>query len=101
MSFRNIGGTLAGGLLGAVLTAALLRDRSVTLEVIAKLLSPERSSLPPGLLTQLAGPLESGLGQIFWITAGLAGLAAVVGWMFPHVPTRAAAPADAAAASAH
>ncbi len=82
MFFRNIGGTLAVGILGAVLAAALLGSR-IPPEAIDQILGPERGLMEPALLRSAASALQSGIGQVFWAVAALALAAWLVSLLFP------------------
>jgi EmrB/QacA subfamily drug resistance transporter len=97
MFARTIGGTLAVGALGAVLAAALLKDSSIPAEAADQLLGPAHGAgLVPSVLRALTASLQSGLGAVFWVIAGIALLAAVIGFAFPYLPTTDAAQVAAA-----
>ncbi|TMA26953.1 MAG: MFS transporter [Deltaproteobacteria bacterium] len=88
MFARTIGGTLAVGALGGILTAMLLGGGSVPLEAADQLLGPAHGAgLDPSVLRALAASLQSGLSLVFWIISGIAAAAAVSSLLFPHVPT--------------
>ncbi len=88
MFARTIGGTLAVGALGGVLAAALLGDASIPVEAADQLLGPTHGAgLEEAVVRALTGSLQSGLGVVFWAIAGIALVAAVTGWAFPHLPT--------------
>ncbi len=82
MFFRTIGGTLAVGLLGGVLAAALAGAAAPT-GAVDRLLGPERDLLDPALLRGLAGALEAGMHRIFWTVAAIAFAAAGASFLFP------------------
>jgi hypothetical protein len=87
MFARTIGGTLAVGALGGILTATLLSDGSVPLEAADQLLGPAHGAgLDPAVLRALSGSLQSGLGVVFWVIAGIALAAAAISLLFPDLP---------------
>ena len=87
--FRTVGGTLAVGALGGVLTHILLRDRSIPLHAADDLLGPRHGAgLDPALVDRIAAALFGGLQTIFWVTFALAGVALLFGTLFPYVPTK-------------
>jgi MFS family permease len=94
MFFRTIGGTLAVGLLGGVLTNALASS-GASRAVAEQLLGPERALLPPGLLAGLSSALQGAMGIVFWAVAAIAVAAFGVSLLFP----RLALPAVGAAAA--
>jgi EmrB/QacA subfamily drug resistance transporter len=89
--FRTIGGTIAVGVLGGILAAALSRG-GIDPIVAEQLLGPERASLAPALVASASGALEGGMRVIFFAVAGLAGLAFVVSLAFPKVLVKPASP---------
>lgn len=94
MFFRNIGGTVAVGAMGVVLAHALLAGAAREAggaELVARILGPDRRNVEPHVLASISGDLARGLGSVMWIVAGLACGAALVAWLFPHVPTTSAA----------
>jgi hypothetical protein len=96
MFARTIGGTLAVGALGGVLAAALLKDPSIPSEAADQLLGPAHGAgLDPVLLRSLMVSLQSGLGAVFWVIAGIALVAALTGLAFPYLSTTRATPAVA------
>jgi hypothetical protein len=82
MFFRTIGGTVAVGVLGGVLAAALAGGPA-TPDQVEQLLGPGRGLLDPALLASLAGVLQDGMTWVFWTAAAVAGLAFLVGLAFP------------------
>jgi EmrB/QacA subfamily drug resistance transporter len=95
MFFRNIGGTVAVGTMGVVLARALLASTARAAggdDLVARILGPERRSVDPTVLASIAGDLSLGLSRVMWIVTGLAVGAAVVGWLFPNVPTHEVEP---------
>lgn len=86
MFFRTIGGTVAVGALGGVLIAALSKDPTIPADAPSRLLSREgTTSIGPELAKKISGYLEVGLGQIFWLTTLLAGIAFVCAVFYPKV----------------
>jgi hypothetical protein len=98
MFFRTIGGTLAVGVMGGVLRAALLSDPSISSDAASQMLAPGRHELPADLLQRLAGVLADGLVTVFAIIAGMAVVAFVVGLAFPYIDTKTAGRATPAPA---
>jgi MFS family permease len=88
--FRTIGGTLAVGLLGGVLSNALTGAGAAP-AFVEKLLGPERVALDPAQVAAVSGTLQSAMSTVFW-TGAVVGVAAflVVLW-FPHVAIAPAA----------
>jgi MFS family permease len=88
--FRTIGGTLAVGLLGGVLSNALTGAGAAP-AFVEKLLGPERIALDPAQVAAVSGTLQSAMSTVFW-TGAVVGVAAflVVLW-FPHVAIAPAA----------
>ena len=87
MFARTIGGTLAVGVLGAMLSSALLRDGSVPPDAADRLLGPEHGAgLDPAVIRSLAFSLQAGLGTVFWAIAGISIAAAAVALFFPDLP---------------
>ncbi len=90
MFFRNIGGTVAVGAMGVVLARALLAGAAREAggaTLVARILGPDRRSVDPQVLASISSDLATGLGAVMWIVAGLACGAALVAWLFPHVPS--------------
>lgn len=86
MFFRTIGGALAVGALGGVLTASLSADPTLPKGASAQLLGPEQGAgLPAEILRSLSAALESALHINFWAIAALAAAAFAVGLFFPKV----------------
>ena len=87
MFARTIGGTLAVGILGAILASALSLDPSIPPEAADRLLGPQHGAgLDPSVLGALSLSLESGLATVFWLIAGIAAAAAVISLLFPELP---------------
>lgn len=96
--FRTVGGTLAVGALGGVLTRILLRDTSIPAHAADDLLGPRHGAgLDPAVIERLAESLYGGLRFVFWATFAFAALALLFGALFPHVPTRRAQSTEPAA----
>jgi EmrB/QacA subfamily drug resistance transporter len=88
MFARTIGGTLAVGVLGGILSAALLSDGSIPPDAADQLLGPAHGAgLNPLVVRALGISLRSGLNVVFWVIAGIAAAAAAASLFFPHVPT--------------
>src|SRR5256886_4633314 len=93
MFARTIGGTLAVGVLGGVLSAAVLRDGTVPAGAADRLLGPEHGAgLDPAVVSSLSVSLQSGLGTVFWAIAGISVAAAITSLFFPRIPIGKAAP---------
>jgi MFS family permease len=93
MFARTIGGTLAVGVLGALLSAALMRDGSVPPDAADQLLGPRHGAgLDSAVLRALSVSLQSGLDTVFWAIAVIAAASAVTSLLFPHLPTGGASP---------
>lgn len=90
MFFRNIGGTVAVGVMGVVLARALLAGAAREAggaELVARILGPERHDVDTTVLASIAGDLARGLAGVMWIVTALGVGAALVAWLFPHVAT--------------
>src|SRR5437868_522800 len=73
MFARTIGGTLAVGILGGILGAALRSDESIPEGAADQLLGPGHGEgLASSVMEALSISLQSGLGIIFWAIAGIA-----------------------------
>ena len=84
MFSRSIGGTLAVGVLGAVLGAALAASGAPP-GAVDRLLGPERAFLPPGLVRSLSGALQGGMEGIFGAVAVIAFAGLAVSFLFPAI----------------
>lgn len=83
---RTMGGTIAVGVMGAVLARALLRDPNLPASVANDLIGPTHGrNVAPDLLARLADVMDFGLSRIFFYSAGIAGLALLFGLFFPKV----------------
>jgi EmrB/QacA subfamily drug resistance transporter len=98
MFARTIGGTLAVGVLGAVLSSALPGDGSMPADAADQLLGPTRGEgLGPEVVRALASSLQAGLGSVFWTIAAIALAAAATSLLFPHLPIGGPLPVSSAA----
>ena len=98
MFARTIGGTLAVGVLGALLSSSLLSDSSVPAGAADQLLGPAHGAgLDPRVIESLANSLQGGLSTVFWAIAAIAVASAVTTLFFPELPIRTAS-ADGAEA---
>jgi EmrB/QacA subfamily drug resistance transporter len=91
MFFRNIGGTVAVGVMGVVLARALLASAAREAggaDLVARILGPGRRSVEASLLAAISGDLSLGLSRVMWIVTALAIAGALVAWAFPHVATQ-------------
>lgn len=89
MFFRNIGGTVAVGVMGVVLASTLLAGAASGAggaDLVARILGPERRSIDASVLASISGDLAKGLDHVMTIVMLLTILAAVLAWLFPkHV----------------
>ncbi len=84
MFFRTIGGTLAVGALGGIVSAMLASVPDVPPGAADALLGPEHGrSLDPELFRTLSGALDEALHLSFWVVAALATLALLLAIPFP------------------
>jgi MFS family permease len=81
--FRTMGGALAVGSLGAVLSRKL--EGAAPPGLISRMLGPERASLPADQLEIVSSALSSGLRVVFTTTAVMGVLALVSAMVFPVV----------------
>jgi MFS family permease len=81
--FRTMGGALAVGSLGAVLSRKL--EGAAPPGLISRMLGPERASLPADQLEIVSSALSSGLRDVFTTTAVMGVLALVSAMVFPVV----------------
>jgi EmrB/QacA subfamily drug resistance transporter len=87
MFARTIGGTLAVGALGGILAATLLANASIPEGAAGQLLGPAHGAgLGPEVVRSITASLQSGLGAVFWVIAGVAAIAAGASLAFPHLP---------------
>ncbi len=95
MFFRTIGGALAIGVFGHMLTSALIDNGGFDEKTANLLLSPERNHLvDPALLSGMAGTLSEALHSVFLAIVGLAAGAVLTSVFFPQVkPAMPGAPA--------
>ncbi|HEX9291069.1 MAG TPA: MDR family MFS transporter [Anaeromyxobacteraceae bacterium] len=97
MFFRTIGGTLAVGILGAVLAGALASSGAPA-GTVDRLLGPERAALDPSIVLSVSGVLQAGMTRMFWAICAIAFVGFAVSLAFP--PLRIAAEGARAQASA-
>jgi EmrB/QacA subfamily drug resistance transporter len=93
MFFRNIGGTVAVGVMGVILARALLAGAAHDAggaELVAKILGPDRRNVAPSVLASISGDLSLGISHVMMLVTGLSVAAALVAWLFPHVATKEA-----------
>ncbi len=83
--FRTIGGTVAVGVLGAVLTRRLLRDPTLPLHQVNDLIGPSHQIIDPLMQLRLSQVMEDGLYRIFIAAAGIAIVALLFGLFFPNI----------------
>lgn len=84
--FRTIGGTIAVGMMGAILAKALGRDPSLPLGLANDLIGPSHGEgVRIELLERLSSVMDWGLYRIFFCSAGVALLALVFGLFFPDI----------------
>ncbi|MGZ3706750.1 MAG: MFS transporter, partial [Bdellovibrionota bacterium] len=84
--FRTIGGTIAVGMMGAILAKALVRDQSLPLGLANNLIgSTHGEGVQPALLEKLSSAMDWGLYRIFFCAAGVALLALLFGLFFPDI----------------
>ncbi len=88
--FRNVGGALAVGMMGALLASELTRGGTLSAEAASELLAPH-GKLDPAVRTQVLAALTRGLGMNFWILAGTAVAAFAISWAFPYIPATSSA----------
>jgi len=76
MFFRNIGGTVAVGVMGVVLSRSLLSSDAVRRsggdELVARILGPGRKDVDAAVLHAIAGDLAGGLTRVMWLVFALA-----------------------------
>jgi EmrB/QacA subfamily drug resistance transporter len=82
--FRTIGGTLAVGILGAVLAHGLA-GAGARADLVERLLGPERATLDPALVLPVAGALQASMTVVFRACAAIACAAFLAVLAFPRV----------------
>jgi EmrB/QacA subfamily drug resistance transporter len=97
MFFRTIGGTLAVGILGGVLGAALAATGLPPADV-DRVLSAERAQLDPAVLRSAAGALRAGLADTFVAVTALAAAGFLARLFFPRMKVADRRPAGPEAA---
>ncbi|MGK4006845.1 MDR family MFS transporter [Sorangium sp. So ce1036] len=91
MFSRLLGGVVAVGIMGGVLSAELAKDASIPADAASRLLAPEGAlGLDPSVMEHLGAALMSGLTTVFWIIAAMAVVGFVVALWFPRLPVQAA-----------
>ena len=88
--FRTIGGTLAVGILGGVLTHALA-GAGARPDLAERLIGPARATLDPALIAPLAGALQGAMTIVFRAGAAIACAAFAAVLAFPRVEIAAPA----------
>ena len=87
MFFRTIGGTVALGALGGILSRALAHEANVPPDAANLLLGPDHGrTLPRATLDLLSGVLSTAMASVFWVIAAIALAAFAVILLFPSVP---------------
>jgi EmrB/QacA subfamily drug resistance transporter len=83
---RTIGGTIAVGMMGAILAKALERDPSLPLGLANDLIGPSHGEgVKIELLERLSRVMDWGLYRIFFCSAGVAFFALCFGLFFPDI----------------
>jgi MFS family permease len=84
--FRTIGGTVAVGVMGAILARALSRDPTLPTSIANDLIGPNQGlGLSTEMLARLAEVMDWGLYRIFFYSAGVALVALLFGLFFPNI----------------
>lgn len=84
--FRTVGGTIAVGVMGAVLAAALRRDPFLPPGLANQLIGPTHGAgVSIELLNRLSAVMDWGLYRIFFFSSGIAFLALLFGLFFPDI----------------
>jgi predicted MFS family arabinose efflux permease len=84
--FRTIGGTIAVGMMGAILTKGLGSDPSLPLGIANDLIGPSHGQgVKLELLEKLSSVMDWGLYRIFFCSAGVAFFALLFGLFFPDI----------------
>jgi EmrB/QacA subfamily drug resistance transporter len=84
MFFRTIGGTLAVGILGGVLAAALVASGAPA-ETIDRMLGPERAALDPAVVRSVSAALQAGMTRMFWTICAITFAAFATSLAFPRL----------------
>ncbi len=96
MFFRTIGGTLAVGALGAIVTRELASIPNVPPNAANALLGPTHGrELSPDVAHSLGLALSSGLHTTFWAIFAIAVACFLTGLAFPYLPLKLRADSDA------
>jgi EmrB/QacA subfamily drug resistance transporter len=91
MFFRNIGGTVAVGVMGVLLARTLLAGAAREAggaELVARILGPDRRNVDASVLASISGDLALGIAHVMALVSALAIGAALVAWLFPHVAAK-------------
>lgn len=84
--FRTIGGTIAVGVMGGVLSKAFKRDPSLPMNIANDLLGPTHGiNISQDFLQKLSHILDWGLHRIFLYSTGIALFALLFGLAFPKI----------------
>ncbi|WP_438018848.1 MDR family MFS transporter [Sorangium sp. So ce315] len=87
MFSRLLGGVVAVGVMGGVLTAELAKDPSIPADAASRLLTAEGArGLDPSIVQHLGEALTSGLTTVFWIIAAMGVVGFISALWFPRVP---------------
>ncbi len=87
MFFRTIGGTIAVGMLGAIVARSLTGLPGIPSSAVDSLLGPGHGrDLPAAMAASIGASLAASLHSVFLIVAGLLVVAFLVSLAFPHVP---------------
>ncbi|KYF56571.1 disulfide bond formation protein DsbA [Sorangium cellulosum] len=87
MFSRLLGGVVAVGIMGGVLTAELAKDPSIPADAASRLLTEEGArGLDPSVVQHLGEALTSGLTTVFWIIAVMGVVGFISALWFPRVP---------------
>jgi MFS family permease len=84
LSSRTIGGTLAVGTLGSVLSAAIAAQ-GAPMEIADKVLGAGRAAIPPSMAEGILGALRGGMGTIFHAVAAISVAGFLVSRLCPAV----------------
>ncbi|WP_437308944.1 MDR family MFS transporter [Sorangium sp. So ce388] len=87
MFSRLLGGVVAVGVMGGVLTAQLAKDPSIPEDAASRMLTAEGArGLDPAVVQHLGEALTSGLTTVFWIIAAMGVVGFISALWFPRVP---------------
>ena len=92
---RMVGGTFGTALLGAVLNLSVALKLPNVHDPVQIIMDPAlREKTPPADLNRIAVAVGDSLGNVFWVTLGIALVSAAIVWMVPHVRPGSLAPAQ-------